>query len=150
LFTGIDATSLGIGTQLQLSFDYSFGTPTTGARAFAYLVGLDFPSNSLDPFAPWLDDAAGGFGSPDTNDGTVLTRLDLTIPTSGFVGASTSIVTLSQQYDAIVVAFVFGDGQTLQAVDNVTVNSTVPEPATMLLLGSGLLGLWGFKRKFRQ
>jgi hypothetical protein len=26
----------------------------------------------------------------------------------------------------------------------------VPEPTTMLLLGSGLLGLWGFRRKFRK
>jgi len=29
-------------------------------------------------------------------------------------------------------------------------NGQVPEPTTMLLLGSGLLGLWGFRKKFKK
>ena len=153
LFTAVDATGLSIGTELTLDFEYKYTEPTTPGRAFAYLVGLNFPGNDLDTFAPWLDDAAGGGGSPDVNDGTVLYRLDLAMGGAGWISPTFPSVILSQEFDAIGVAFVFGDGRAFMGVDDVSLEASaasVPEPSTMLLFGSGLIGLWGFRKKFKK
>ncbi|MBW1763658.1 MAG: PEP-CTERM sorting domain-containing protein, partial [Deltaproteobacteria bacterium] len=47
---------------------------------------------------------------------------------------------------AIDYAYIMGDS--LATVD--IPGDPVPEPATMLLLGSGLMGLAGFRRKFKK
>jgi len=43
----------------------------------------------------------------------------------------------------------YGDDWIQFAMDDFTYNATVPEPSTLLLFGTGLIGIGIFRRKFK-
>ena len=55
--------------------------------------------------------------------------------------------------DTLDITITPGIGVTSVNLDNIVVNpipASIPEPSTLLLLGSGLVGLIGFRRKFKK
>jgi len=48
------------------------------------------------------------------------------------------------------IASLYGDFYIDKSELTIDYTPSVPEPTTMLLLGSGLFGLWGFRKKFKK
>jgi hypothetical protein len=78
------------------------------------------------------------------------TESPLQLPTDAFVVTTSETGGLQNISDL----FLNSQGETrISDLFNVSVQSdiqAVPEPTTMLLLGSGLLGLWGFRKKLKK
>ena len=148
-FSGTTATLTRLLTNRPahgLSFDPFTNTVImnsgTGIAQFDPVSGTIIGTISAAPGNQFDQAAEDGKGHlfVASNDGN-LAFVDYSAVLGGSIGGPGNFVTLQFLADTLDdIAPLSGPGS----------QGNVPEPSTMLLIGSGLLGLWGFRKKFRK
>jgi len=141
----------GPGT-IEIFQDLLIGPGLSSTLTFDYRAGWDIYYGSL---ARLFDVEIQPFGGGDSlftpiitaNPGTIVndtTPLSETIDLSSFIGSNIRLSFISTIPENFT-----GPGQF--QLDNVVLDvEPVPEPTTMILFGSGLIGLAGFRRRFKK
>lgn len=114
----------------------------------------NYPGTPLDGFVEPSSTASYGFNflfSPHVVDNFQdLSPLTYTITGAGLSAESFNLTTAGGEYTRAYINSGNDDNETFSVAAKGAPVSNVPEPATFLLLGGGLLALVGFSRKLRK
>lgn len=141
-FTGL-LTETVRSNSTGLLFEYSFTNDVASINEITQISVTDYAGFSTDVDGPMNPALPSINGLSRSNNGVSVTAGYLDYPVQeGLLSGTFWIQTNAPQYTAGSTQFL---GTGIATIS--TLGPAVPEPATVSLLGMGLLGLLGFKRK---
>jgi hypothetical protein len=150
-YLGVNTADLFIDNNSDGAFDYAIRLDTTSGIGTVYVNPTFQTSQDLLSGTGYIYGGRHNNASPSpvpvwttTSTSTYSTSVVWTVPSNGLnnqVDVDLSTLGLGSNW-----SFVWGTS----TCSNDAFDKPVPEPASMLLLGSGLIGLWGFRKKFKK